>query len=117
MFKAAPLWQSLISGDVEELSTRLAACAVDEDVDDLMQLCERYKIGKGLKKQHESELARRLGVNVDEFHKELKKELIRKRKGDLMDHGMGKNPDLLLDKNGAPYLRDVSSGKTIPVEW
>lgn len=110
------IWKTFIEGDVNAFVLALQQCqGIEPDVS-LLELCERYALGKKLKKKDPKILAKELGLPEKEFHDKYKKKLKKKYKKDLEDHEMGNNPDILTDKDGNLYFRDVKTGKTIPLE-
>lgn len=53
----------------------------------------------------EQELARRLGVDREDFHRRIKQIIIKDFKKELMEIGI-RNPDIGLDENDNIYLSD-----------
>jgi hypothetical protein len=61
------------------------------------------------------ELAKRLNVTVERFHRETKKDITERFSGVLQKKGI-KNPDIGTDSLGNIVLKDPRTGKTILTE-
>jgi hypothetical protein len=76
------------------------------------------KVGKGVasyKFPGKKELAKRLNVTVERFHRETKKDIMERFSGVLQKKGI-KNPDIGTDSLGNIVLKDTRTGKTILTE-
>ncbi len=66
-----------------------------------------------VKRYSEDELARRLNTTTDDFHHNIKKTIKTQFRSELKQIGNPSNPDILVDRKGNVWLRNLKTGMAI----